>query len=55
MTSRNTINHLLYIDDLKLYGTNQNDMETLLHTVRIFSDDNGMSFGLDKCTTIRLK
>ena len=55
MTNRNTINHLLYMDDLKLYGTNQNDIETLIHTVRIFSDDIGMSFGLDKCATITLK
>ncbi|XP_067950259.1 uncharacterized protein [Watersipora subatra] len=40
------------MDHLKLYGKNKNEIETLIHTVRIFSDDIGMKFGLDKCATI---
>ena len=27
----------------------------MIHTVRVFSDDIGMEFGLDKCTIIKMK
>ena len=56
-TLRNTskLSHLLYMDDLKLYAKNLNEIESLIHTVRIFSDDSGMEFGLDKCATITTK
>ena len=43
------IRHLLYMDDLKLYGRNPDQLDGLLHTVRTFSDDIRMKFGLDKC------
>ena len=43
------INHLFYMDDLKLYATNAGELEGLLKTVKAFSDDIGMEFGLDKC------
>lgn len=47
---KNKVNHLLYMDDLKLhvYGKSKNDIEKIIHTVRIFSDDIGMEFWLDK-------
>ena len=44
--------------DLKLYGKNDYELEGLLRTVKTFSDDIGMTFGLDKCakaTFIRRK
>ena len=44
--------HLLYLDDLKLYVVNRNELESLLHTVRIFSSSIGMEFGLNKCATV---
>ena len=37
------------MDDLKLYGRNPDQLDGLLHTVRTFSDDIRMKFGLDKC------
>ena len=43
------INHLFYMDDLKLYGKNDYELEGLLGTVKTFSDDIGITFGLDKC------
>ena len=46
---RQLISHLLYMDDLKLYGRNSDQLHGLLHTVRTFSDDIQMKFGLDKC------
>ena len=44
------INHLFFMDALKLYGKNNKELHGLLCTVKKFSDDIGMKFGLDKCT-----
>ena len=46
---RQLISHLLYMDDLKLYGRNPDQLDGLLHKVRTFSDDIPMKFGPDKC------
>ena len=43
------INHLLFMDDLKLYETSKDQLDSLVQVVRIFSQDIKMSFGLDKC------
>ena len=48
------ISHLLYMDDLKLYGKSSNELESLLNTVRIFSNDISMEFGLEKCATLTI-
>ena len=50
-----SINHLLYMDDLKLFANYYNDLEGLVQTVTKFSDDNGISFGLVKCTKATFK
>ena len=56
-TSKNAakISHLLYIDDLKMYGKSAPELESLLNTVRIFSNDISMEIGLDKCATLTIK
>ena len=33
------VNYLLYMDDLKLYGSNKRQSESLIQTVRIFTQD----------------
>ena len=43
------------MDDLKLFAKDDNDLEGLLQTVKKFSDDIGMSFGLDKCAKATFK
>ena len=43
------------MDDMKRCAKNQNEIESLIRTVSIFSDDTGMEFGLDKCTTTKVK
>ena len=53
--SNKKINHLFYIDDLKLYACNDYELEGLLKTVKTFSDDIGMEFGLDKCAKATFK
>ena len=49
------ISHLLYIDDLKLYGKSAPELESLLNTVRIFSNDISMEFGPDKWATLTIQ
>ena len=53
--SHSKINRLLFMDDLKLYGRNDREVESLVHTVRIFTEDTGMQFGIKKCATIELQ
>ena len=36
------------MDDIKLSAKNEKDLETLIHTVRIYSQDLGMEFGIEK-------
>ena len=49
------INHLFYVDDLKLYGTSDNQLNELINTVKKVSDDIQMEFGLEKCAKATLK
>ena len=37
-----TINHLLFMDDLKLYAMSESQIDSLIQTVRIFSGDINM-------------
>ena len=48
------INHLVYMDDLKLFAKNYAEIELLLHSVRVFSSDIGMHFSLEKCAHLSL-
>ena len=43
------VNHLLYMDDLKTFAKNDNVQTGILNTVKKFSDDINMDFGLEKC------
>ena len=43
------------MDDLKLLGRNENDLENEIKIVQTISKDINMSFGLKKCARIRLK
>ena len=46
----NIINHLFYMDDLKLFAKNDQHLQGLLNIVKQISNDIWMEFGLDKCT-----
>ena len=43
------ISHLLFMDDLKLFAANDNQLASMIRIVNKFSDDIGMSFGIDNC------
>ena len=49
------LTHLLFMDDLKLYGRNEKEINSLVHTVRVFSTDIGMDFGIKNCTMMVMK
>ena len=49
------INHLLYMDDLKLYAKNEKELDSLMQTVRVFSKDIGMDFGIEKSSMLIMK
>ena len=49
------MNHLMYMDDIKLFSKNQKELETLIHTIIIYSLDIGMEFGIKKCTMLVMK
>ena len=43
------------MDDLKLFGKTQDQIDTLIKTVYLFSADIDMAFGVDKCGVIVMK
>ena len=53
--NRPKVNHLLYMDDLKLYAKDKKELDALIQTVRVFSKDIGMDFGIEKCAMIQMK
>ena len=40
------------MDDLKLYSRNEKGLDSLVQTVRVFSEDIGMEFGIEKCAML---
>ena len=49
------LNHLLFMDDLKLYAKSEEQTNTLVRTVYVFSLDIGMEFGIKKCGILTMK
>ena len=49
------LNHLLFMDDLKLYISNDNENDSLVKIVKIVSGDIGMQFGFEKCTVLKME
>ena len=45
----------MFIDDLKLYGKKERQLDTLVNSVRIFSEDRQMQFGIIKCAILIMK
>ncbi|CAI9715280.1 Hypothetical predicted protein [Octopus vulgaris] len=43
------INHIIYMDGLKLFAKNDQQLKGLLTIVKQFSDDIRLQFGLNKC------
>ena len=48
-------NHLMYMDDIKLFAENEKELETLIQAVIIYSEDVGIEFGIKKCTMLIMR
>ena len=48
--SKEKINHLSFMDDLKLHSRSEKGLDSLVQTV--FSEDIGMEFGIEKCAML---
>ena len=49
------VNHLLFMDDLKIYAESNEKLAQLVEVVSEFSRDINMEFGLDKCSKCTIK
>ena len=49
------LNHLLFLDDLKLYAKIEEQTNTLVRTVYVFSIDVDMEFRIKKCGILTMK
>ena len=53
--SQEKINHLMFINDIKLSAKNEKELETLIHAVRIHSQDIGIGFSIEKYALLVMK
>ena len=49
------LSHLLFMDDLKLFGKSDDQIDSLVQTMLTFSEDIGTQFGPKKCGVVILK
>ena len=45
----------MYMDDIKLFEKNEKELQTLICAVKIYSQDIGMEFGIEKCAMLVTK
>ena len=45
----------MFMDDIKLFAKNEKELENLIHAVRIYIQDIGMEFGIEKCAMLVIK
>ena len=45
----------MYMDDIKVFAKNQTELESLIQTIRIYTQDIGMEFGIEKCAMLVIK
>ena len=49
------LNHLLYMDDFKLFAKSEEQIDTLVRTVHVYSNVIGIEFGMKKCGILTMK
>jgi len=54
-TTKTKISHLLYMDDLKLITKSEEKLQKQIQTVKAYSGDTHMEFGIEKCAKIAFK
>ena len=54
-SNKEQINHLIFMDDIRLFAKDESELDALIQTVRVVSTDIGMKFGLEKCAMLVMK
>ena len=49
------INHLMYTANINLFTKNYTELVTIIQTIRIYSQDTGMKFDIEKRTIFIIK
>ena len=49
------LNHLLFMDALRLHGGSQPNIDSFIQTVYTVTHDTGMRFGIDKCGILAMR
>lgn len=52
LEKQHKINHLLFIDDLRLYRKNERELNSFIITVNTFSEYTDVTFCMDKCKVL---
>ena len=55
LDTKKKINYFMYMDDIKLFTKSEKELETLTQTIRIYSQDIGMGFGMEKYAMLKMK
>ena len=55
MKNEENLNCLLSMDDLKIFAKNEREVNGLISTVEISSNDIGLEVGMKKCGLLALK
>ena len=45
----------MFMDDIKLFRRGTKEIDTLVQTIRIFSGDIRMEFGIEKCALVNIQ
>ena len=49
------VNQLTYIDDHEAFAKKEKELEILIQSMRIYSQDIRMEFGIEKCSILIIK
>ena len=50
--SQEKVNHFMYINDIKISAKNEKELESMIQTIRLYSQNIGMEFGIEKCAML---
>ena len=45
----------MYMDDIKLVAKNEKELKILIQKMKIYSDDIGIEFGIEKCAMLKMR
>lgn len=55
LNTSHTLSHLMYMDDIKLFGSSLQEIQNLANITQSFSSDIQMEFGIDKCKILSVR